>query len=155
MHYSKKKIPFLKTASVIEHFQNKVFSPHLLHVCTTFDALTAFPKFTGTQYINFKHYSLQSVFFYQKSLLLLPVLNYHSSTETPSKLSTQLLSGQLLEQKALITSKIRLFPQKHIFQKKCHLFKNSAGDRAPPKQSLLTLFITFVCITFDTLTALQ
>ena len=34
----------------------------------------------------FKHYSLQNVFFHQKSLLLLPVLDYHSSTKTPSKL---------------------------------------------------------------------
>ena len=35
-----------------------------------------------------------------------------------------------------------------IFFQKPHFSKNSANNKAPPKQSLLTSFIRFVCITF-------
>ena len=39
-----------------------------------------------------------------------------------------------------------------FFFQKYHSSKNSADDRAPPKPRLLTLFIAFLGITFDTLT---
>ena len=42
------------------------------------------------------------MFFHQKSLLPLPVLNYHSSTATPSKLPTKFLCDELLEQEKYI-----------------------------------------------------
>ena len=59
--------------------KQSLLTSFIASIAITFYTPTAFLKFTGTKCINFKHFSLQSVFFYQKSLLLLPVLDYHST----------------------------------------------------------------------------
>ena len=58
----------------------------------------------------FEHYSLQSVYFHQKSLLPLPMLNYHSSiTLLWEELPT--LRATLFMEK-LLTLRVTLFPEK-------------------------------------------
>ena len=85
--------------------------------------LIAFHKVEFTWFMNLKHYSLLRVFFHEKSLLLLSMLNCHSSvTETPSELWTKLVSGQSLEQelqnfKKQICRKQQLFTKMRTFQK--------------------------------------
>ena len=54
-----------------------------------------------------------------------------------------------LFQEKLPTLRVTLFMEKLPTPR----VKNSADNRAPPKQSLLTSFITFLSITFYTLTA--
>ena len=108
------------------------------------------------------HYIYEYVFWYFKCVLETYVhLMYHFKmlftlncvlTTTPSELSTLLLGAELLEQEAQSHKKI-LFRKFVIFSKKVTFSKISAGNRAPPKQSLLTSLTASMCITFYTLIA--
>ena len=52
-----------------------------------------------------------------------------------------------------MTTKLILSQKLHF--SKTHFSKNSARDRAPPKQSLLTSFIVSIAMNFYTLIAFQ
>ena len=72
---------------------------------------------------------------------------------TLSKLSIQLLSGQLLEQKGHQYKNIFFSSNSFFFLKKQQLSENSADNRALPKSSLLLSFKSSIAITFYTLAA--
>ena len=131
----------------------------------TFFTLIRFHKRTPIWFIIFKHYALQSVFFHQKSLLFLARTYYHFSI-TPfmektsysksyynAQWTVNLVTGRptLRVGSAISKEKRFFFTNSHFFQKP-HFSKNSANNRAAPKQSLLTSFI-ILSITFYTLTA--
>ena len=88
----------------------------------------------GSPNIIFKHYSLQSVFFYRKSLLLLTLFYYHPSiTTTPSELSTLLLGAQLLEQEAQFQTRKKYFFKNFSISSKASLFKKQRGQQSTSK----------------------
>ena len=93
------------------------------------------------------NYQLWAMFFHKKTLLLLTIIHYHLS------LLREILQRPVNCQPSYwaISERAKnnwFFKILSFFQKKNSFFKNSAGNRAPPRQSLVIWFIIFKCITF-------